>query len=109
MAWFWATSIVYTYRADLLSGELEEPPSLNWLQYVFLCNPITPIVMTFQRAIYGSDRSTPTRARCTTCSPPGGWAPTRPWSASVLAVSIGLFLLALIVFGRLEGNFAEEL
>jgi hypothetical protein len=27
----------------------------------------------------------------------------------VLAVSIGLFLLALIVFGRLEGNFAEEL
>ena len=27
----------------------------------------------------------------------------------VLAVSVGLFLLALIVFGRLEGNFAEEL
>ena len=27
----------------------------------------------------------------------------------VLAVSIGLFMLALIVFGRLEGNFAEEL
>ena len=29
--------------------------------------------------------------------------------ASVLVLSIGLFLLALIVFGRLEGNFAEEL
>jgi hypothetical protein len=28
---------------------------------------------------------------------------------AVLLVSIGLFLLALIVFGRLEGNFAEEL
>ena len=27
----------------------------------------------------------------------------------VLVVSLGLFLLALIVFGRLEGNFAEEL
>jgi len=27
----------------------------------------------------------------------------------VLVVSIVLFLLALIVFGRLEGNFAEEL
>jgi len=27
----------------------------------------------------------------------------------VLAASIGLFLLALVVFGRLEGNFAEEL
>ena len=27
----------------------------------------------------------------------------------VLVVGIGLFMLALIVFGRLEGNFAEEL
>jgi hypothetical protein len=27
----------------------------------------------------------------------------------VFVVSVGLFLLALIVFGRLEGNFAEEL
>jgi hypothetical protein len=27
----------------------------------------------------------------------------------VLVVSIGLFFLSLIVFGRLEGNFAEEL
>ena len=30
-------------------------------------------------------------------------------SASCFAVSIALFFLALIVFGRLEGNFAEEL
>ncbi len=29
--------------------------------------------------------------------------------AAVLVLSIGLFVLALIVFGRLEGNFAEEL
>ncbi len=27
----------------------------------------------------------------------------------VILVSAGLFLLSLIVFGRLEGNFAEEL
>ena len=35
------------------------------------------------------------------------------WYASldvaVLAVSAGLFVIALAVFGRLEGNFAEEL
>jgi hypothetical protein len=29
--------------------------------------------------------------------------------AAVLAGSIILFLLSLMVFGRLEGNFAEEL
>ena len=27
----------------------------------------------------------------------------------ILIVSIGLFFVALVVFGRLEGNFAEEL
>jgi hypothetical protein len=27
----------------------------------------------------------------------------------VFVVSVGLFLLSLVVFGRLEGNFAEEL
>jgi hypothetical protein len=29
--------------------------------------------------------------------------------AGVLAFAIALFLVALVVFGRLEGNFAEEL
>ena len=28
---------------------------------------------------------------------------------AVLGVSLVLFLVALVVFGRLEGNFAEEL
>jgi hypothetical protein len=28
---------------------------------------------------------------------------------AVLALSLALFLVALAVFGRLEGNFAEEL
>ena len=53
MAWFWGTSIVYTYGTIFLSGHDIAHRSLNWLQYVYLLNPITPIVMTFQRAIYG--------------------------------------------------------
>ena len=83
-----------------------------WLKYVYLSNPITPIVMTFQRAIYGTDASTPTEGQAVDPSflpRPGVWARTPPSIGVVLAVSIGLFLLALIVFGRLEGNFAEEL
>jgi ABC-2 type transport system permease protein len=114
MAWFWGTSIVYTYGTIFLSGHQKAHPVLKWLQYVYLLNPITPIVMTFQRAIYGVTKYS--------YLPPGqkipDWYNVLPtWSvggfaamcAAVLVVSVGLFLLALIVFGRLEGNFAEEL
>jgi ABC-2 type transport system permease protein len=117
MAWFWGTSIVYTYGTIFLSGHQKDHPSLNWLQYVYLVNPITPIVMTFQRAIYGR-----TQYKYLTPGSPAGTKPTvyhvlPTWGVGtyaglmgvVLAVSIVLFLLALIVFGRLEGNFAEEL
>jgi len=118
MAWFWSTSIVYSYGTIFLSGHNKAHPSLNWLQYVYLLNPMTPIVMTFQRAIYGVTQYTYLQP-----NPQGG--PPTPvvyhvlptWSVGtyagmmgiVLAVSAVLFLLALLVFGRLEGNFAEEL
>jgi ABC-2 type transport system permease protein len=114
MAWFWGTSIVYTYGQIFLSGHAKGHPSLKWLQYVYLINPITPIVMTFQRAIYGVSQYTylnpgqtrPTVYRVLPTWGVGGYAGL---VGIVLAASVGLFLLALIVFGRLEGNFAEEL
>ena len=114
MAWFWGTSIVYTYGTIFLSGYQKNHPSLKWLQYVYLINPITPIVMTFQRAIYGvtqysylvPDTSKPTVYHVL---PTWGVGIYAGMVGAVLLVSIGLFLLALIVFGRLEGNFAEEL
>ncbi len=114
MAWFWGTCIVYTYGQIFLSGFSKSHPVLKWGQYVYLVNPITPIVMTFQRAIYGVTQYS--------YLPPGAKTPTiyhvlPTWSVgtfalllgAVLVVSIGLFFLSLIVFGRLEGNFAEEL
>ena len=108
MAWFWATSIVYSYGQIFLSGEQKNHPSLNWLQYVFLCNPITPIAMTFQRAIYGVTQYT-YQGKVYHVLPTWGVGTYAALVGVVLAVSVGLFLLALIVFGRLEGNFAEEL
>ncbi len=112
MAWFWATPIVYTY--GLISAKVSAHPSVLWLKYVYLCNPITPIAMTFQRAIYGKDQYTTTT---TTGTVTGTYHILPSWGVGsyagllgvVLAVSVGLFFLALIVFGRLEGNFAEEL
>ncbi|MGH9307651.1 MAG: ABC transporter permease [Acidimicrobiales bacterium] len=101
--WFWATPIVYPYRqiADRLSKD-----HLAWL---YLLNPVTCIVLVFQRALYG-DVNSP--------KPGGGIIHLLPtngplWYLSllliVLVVSAALFIGALVVFGRLEGNFAEEL
>jgi len=108
MAWFWGTSIVYTYGQIFLSGEQKNHPSLNWLQYVFLANPITPIAMTFQRAIYGRTQYSYAKTVYHVL-PTWGVGTYAGLVAIMLAVSIGLFMLALMVFGRLEGNFAEEL
>jgi ABC-2 type transport system permease protein len=113
MAWFWGTPIVYTY--GLIATKVSAHPSVIWLKYVYLCNPVTPIVMTFQRAIYGKDQYTTTNPA--TGAVTGVYHILPSWGVGtyagllgvVLAVSVGLFLLALIVFGRLEGNFAEEL
>ena len=108
MAWFWGTSIVYTYGQIFLSGEQKHHPSLGWLKYAFLANPVTPIVMTFQRAIYGQTQYT-YKGGVNHVLPTWGVGTYAGLVGIVLAMSVGLFLLALIVFGRLEGNFAEEL
>ncbi len=104
MAWFWATPIVYPY--GLVAPHLAE----FHLTGVYLANPLTPVVMSFQRAIYGH-----TSYLIPPNTTPYPLLPTTglDWYALalgiVLLVSIGLFLLSLIAFGRLEGNFAEEL
>ena len=112
MAWFWGTCIVYTYGQIFLSGFSKSHPILKWGQYVYLLNPITPIVMTFQRAIYGKTQYSYTSNHVTTIYhvlPTWGVGTFAALLGGVLVVSIGLFFLSLIVFGRLEGNFAEEL
>jgi len=108
MAWFWGTPIVYTF--GLISTELAKPRfhSLIWVKYVFLSNPVTPIVLSFQRAIYGKTQYT-YNGVVTHILPHWGVGTFALLLTVDLAVSTGLFLLALIVFGRLEGNFAEEL
>ena len=110
-AWFWACPIVYSFqtpagrearqvRPDM--GLLPQPHGARW------CSA-------------SSGRSTP-MCRCTLTNrwpqaPNGRWPCCRShgflWYAAldvgVLAAGVVVFLLALVVFGRLEGNFAEEL
>lgn len=102
LAWFWMTPIVYQYR--LVADRLQENA---WL---YRLNPITPIVLTFQRALY--NRTEPLSG----AGQPIAILPTDAgitWYLFpllvVIAVSIVLLGLAMRTFGRLEGNFAEEL
>lgn len=73
---------------------------------LFLVNPLTPIVMGFQRALYGI------------VQPPGQAAPVLPdvrlaWLAGVLLIVLAASLLFLLftwrAFFDLSGDFAEEL
>ncbi len=104
MAWFWLTPIVYPF--GLVAPHLKQY-HLTWL---YLANPIAPIAMTFQRVIYGQTSYVAAGATTPTQLLPAygpGWYAMM--MGIVILVSTGLFLLSLMVFGRLEGNFAEEL
>jgi ABC-2 type transport system permease protein len=100
LAWFWGTPIVYQYR--IVSDRLG---SNAW---IYRLNPITPIVLTFQRAVYNMiEQPRPGGIKVLPKGVGMGWyAGQLAW---VIAVSAVLFVVALAVFGRLEGNFAEEL
>jgi ABC-2 type transport system permease protein len=111
-AWFWACPIVYAFQQNI--GNKLGPKGLLW---VYFLNPVTPLVLTFQRCLY---------AQVSPVGPvkqPDGsvvneqifvlptWGPLTylELDLGVLAISAILFIIALRVFGRLEGNFAEEL
>jgi ABC-2 type transport system permease protein len=94
LGWFWLTPIVYLYSQ--LTGHFGG-------RNLPLLNPITPIVLTFQRALYGLYGDPPVL-------PPEvgvGW-----YLRNILVLTaVGglLLVLAMRWFRRLEGNLAEEL
>lgn len=95
MAWFWVTPIVYPFK------QLSQ--ALHGHAGIALLNPVTPIVLVFQRALYGSFGSPPVLD--TTLS--GMW-----YFRNLVIVTLAsalLLVVALRVFARLEGNLAEEL
>ncbi|HEX4434131.1 MAG TPA: ABC transporter permease [Acidimicrobiales bacterium] len=101
-AWFWACPIVYSYQT--VAAKLD-PRGLAW---IYLINPMTPLVLTFQRCLYNkpiviiNGVSTPVL-------PQHGYLWYTVLCGIVLVFALVLFLVGLAVFGRLEGNFAEEL
>jgi len=105
--WFWLTPIVYPY--EKIAPHLHiKGWNFSWL---YLANPMTPIVLTFQRVFYP-------HVTVQSTNPPHPTVAMLPsWPAStyalldvvILTVGAALVVLSVHVFGKLEGNFAEEL
>lgn len=108
LAWFWATPIVWPY--PLIGQRLAEHGLPFYLGFI---NPITPIVVTFQRALYHEWVWSGTKiingGPVTGAVPEGSvWWYLR----NLVFIGIGavvLLWIALSVFGRLEDNFGEEI
>jgi ABC-2 type transport system permease protein len=99
LAWFWVTPIVYQFMTVWGRG--------GAFAKLWALNPVTPIVIMFQRALYAKTNT-------------GGPNPTQllpEWSywkyvgylGYSFAVGAIVLLIAVRVFGKAEGNFAEEL
>jgi ABC-2 type transport system permease protein len=101
-AWFWACPIVYSYQT--VEAKLG-PRHLTW---IYLANPMTPLVLAFQRCIYNKP-SYVLKGVTIPVLPQHGYLWYAALVGIVLVIAVILFLVGLAVFGRLEGNFAEEL
>ena len=104
--WFWLTPIVYSYERTVA-------PTLHahGVAWLYLLNPVTPIVLTFQRVLYGNVSvvaNTPDHATLDVL-PHWSAAQFAELNGILIAVGAVLCLGAMHVFGRLQGNFAEEL
>ncbi len=101
LAWFWMTPIVYPYV------QVREKIG-DWA----LLNPLTPVVLTVQRAIWGQHIVTigvnnqPTKVNA--LPDVSQWWYLRNLGV-LFAVGVGLLFFAFWVFGRLEDNLSENI
>ncbi|MDH4111334.1 MAG: ABC transporter permease [Actinomycetota bacterium] len=103
LVWFWMTPIVY--QAALVQQTLVERDVAGVsLWNLYLVNPLAPIVLGFQRALYGDPVQDGMQVL-----PELSVAWQAGLLALALAVSAGFLLLAWRMFFRRSGDFAEEL
>jgi ABC-2 type transport system permease protein len=103
LVWFWMTPIVY--QAALVQDAIADRDVAGIsLWHVYLVNPLTPILLGFQRALYGEPMQDGMQVL-----PDVSVARQATLLAIVLAVSFALLLLAWRTFFRRSGDFAEEL
>ena len=98
MILFWASPIIYAWRMV----EARVDGALEWL---YLANPMTQVVLGFQRTFWVAGDSWVVDGEPATSYPDTLGA----MLATTLAVSLLLLWLAQRVFSRLQANFAQEL
>ncbi len=98
LGWFWMTPIVYPYR------QVSDPLSVP--AWAFLANPITPVVVVFQRSLYGT--TTVNDGALPLLPEWGSFTMLLPLLVGI-AISLALLAAAIHLFGRLESSFAEEM
>lgn len=108
---FWASPIVYSWSFVVAAGKASNLP---WLEQVYLLNPMSVLVIAFQKGIWAAgseERPGPVDATgALTTIPPQPWPPDLDLRLVAIAL-LGIVLLwvAQRVFGRLQGNFAQEI
>ena len=100
LAWFWGTPIIWYF------GLIDKVGSSRHV--LVLLNPIASVTLTFQRAIYGRVSFTNTTGKHVII-PDYSVLQHLELLGAVALASLAILWLAFVVFGRLEGNFAEEL
>jgi ABC-2 type transport system permease protein len=103
LAWFWMTPIVYAWQlpADKLQAH-------GLSSAVTLVNPVTSVIITIQRAIYGTESFVKDGNTVYVLPDEGPLWYLRNLGVIGL-IAAGIFVFAVHTFGRLEANFAEEL
>jgi ABC-2 type transport system permease protein len=112
LAWFWMTPIVYGFMTLGARG--------GWGAKAFMANPVTPVVLVFQRALYakldtgGDEPATGAGALrhvsgATEILPDWSWLHYVAYLGLTAGLAVVLLAAGVAVFGRLEANFAEEL
>jgi ABC-2 type transport system permease protein len=101
LVWFWLTPIVYQgVLVQRALGDRTIGGIGAWDLY--LLNPLTMIVLAIQRALYGTGVGEPVLLEVSS-----GWYAAR--LGILLAISLGLLLLAWRSYFHRSGDFAEEL
>jgi ABC-2 type transport system permease protein len=116
VALFFSPPIVYSFAT--LAGTAAKPGVLHhtWFRMLYEANPLTWIVLSFQRCIFGHVVP-PTGKIVAIVSNTVPYHVLPSWGAmtyvrglgAVFVLSVVMLLVAMLIFGRVEGNFAEEL
>jgi len=104
--WFWLTPVVYSYEHSIAPHL-----SRHGLSLLYFINPITLIVVTFQRVFYVNTivHSTVAPYLLINILPTWSFDKFLELNVALFAITVVLFFVAEAIFGRLEGNFESEL